>query len=146
MPTNPATIAPIVPKTKLLFSTGFGGWAAAAAAIAANGGLEATGAELDAFSLERVGGRIPPPLCPKCGIGVVAGLGAGDGFAMGDGAMVVVRRIAFAFSVQSTPQFGQLTGNGIRPCSGSTSNLKRCPQSHSTLISGIGENMRRLPA
>ena len=41
----------------------------------------------------------------------------------------------FAAVVPSTPQAGHCTGVGIRPLTGSTSNLYRVPQPHSILIS-----------
>jgi hypothetical protein len=41
----------------------------------------------------------------------------------------------FARAVAAAPQEGQLTSHGIRPFTGSTSNLKGWPQAHSIFIS-----------
>jgi hypothetical protein len=50
--------------------------------------------------------------------------------------------IALALGVASTPHSGQWTSTGMRPSSGSTSNLNRVPQSHWILISTAALSLR----
>jgi hypothetical protein len=70
--------------------------------------------------------------------GAAAVTGVADG--AGAAATVAVRAaancclmIAFASSVDTAPQLGQLIGTGMRSFTGSTSNSNRVPQGHWTL-------------
>jgi hypothetical protein len=49
---------------------------------------------------------------------------------------VIERKTVLAWSVASAPHSGQLTGAGIRPLTGSTSNLNFVPQEQ-TILSSI---------